>query len=192
MAVIPYWRERLKARKPLGLEALWLVGYNVKLRDDNPEDTWPKAVAKQALLLDYKAWFEETYLPPYLESAFFRDFPEQLPKPASDLDFFVTMSPFLHVVGRAQQTRAYNVPQKKMWEGKWVSVKVHRNFVRLCTWQEHVAAFELQTHTSLDVAQLPVSAQADLIDTVAKGVQVSIRQIAANKDAMAIGKAGKT
>lgn len=187
MGVIVYWRERLRDRNPLGSETLRIEKYNLRKRE-GVEDSWPRAVAKQALLSDYKEWFDRVYLPPFLDTGYYQDCPDQLPKPASDLDFFVTMSPFIHVVGRAQQTRAYMVEQQEQYEGRWITIKVHRNFVRLCEWEEHVATFELLTGMKVHAEPLGVLRDRGNMFTVSQGVKVHIKKIAGNREAMAVGK----
>lgn len=190
MGVIPYWRERLKDHHPLALEALRVEGYNVRKRTDI-ESTWPRAVAKQALLADYKAWYDRVFLPPFLDTGFYQDCPDQLPKRPNEFEFFATLSPFIHIVGRAQQTRAYHVPEQRQHQGEWVTVKVHRNFVRLCEWDEHAATFELLTGFRVYETPLDLQRNHANMHTVAQGVKVNIRQIAANRQAMAIGKTRK-
>lgn len=188
MAVILYWRERLAARNPIRLIALQGADYR-KLQDKAPEDTWPKAVAKQALLQDYKAWFDEVYLDSYRATQFYIDQPELLPPPATDLEFFTTMSPLLHIVGRDQQTRAYFIWESRQHEGRWVKVKVRHNFVRLCDWQSHVAAFELQTGGDMKFEPTR-GRQEENVLVQANGITVAIRKIAQNREALqkAVGR----
>jgi hypothetical protein len=182
MAVIPYWKERLLARCPLHVESL-RVPANLRARNDQPGDTWPRAVAKQALFLDYQAWFDECYLVPYRETSYYQD-GAALPEPAGELDFFITMSPFLHVVGRAQQTRSYFVREPQLHEGEFVMVKAKRNFVRLLTWNEHVAQFELVTGIHIDTPDIGREKRVENIGQVSRGVQLTIRKIAENKATM--------
>ncbi len=185
MSINAYWHERLRARDPIRLDALRQIGFNVKPRQD---DTWPLAVAKQALRLDYKAWFEQVYLPPYLDSGFYQDTPQALPQPLDDLHFFVALAPFIHLIGREEQTRTYKVRVQKKFEGRWVSVKANRNFVRLCEWREHVAAFELATGLSIGLDLPPPSDEN--MSAITQGVTVAITKLASNREAIdrAMGK----
>lgn len=179
MAVVLYWKERLAARNPLRLEALRIVGFNVKPRRDRMEDPWPHSVAKQAMFEDYLVWFDQVYLPPFQEAEFYQDFPDQLPKPADQLEFFTTMSPFVHVLGRKQQTRSYFVPKVTGHEGRWITVKVYRNFVRLCEWEDHVAQFELLTGS--DTEAPPIILKTPRIERIGNALRISMSQIASNK-----------
>lgn len=182
MAVVMYWRERLQSGNPIRLEALQGVNYK-RPQDINPEDPWPKAVSKQALLQDYMAWFDEVYIKPFLDTPFYQDCPEQLPKAATELEFFTTMSPFIHLVGRDQQIRSYPVHEQRFFEEKWVTVKVRRNFVRLCNLKEHVASFELQTGNSINEGA-PARSDVERAEIVADAVKTTVDKIAANKAAM--------
>jgi hypothetical protein len=190
MAVVAYWLQRLRDRRPLWSPGLNLPGQTFRPFRDRPEDSWPQAVSKQALFQDYQLWFTDVYLPPFQASGFYQDVPEALPKPATDLDFFVIMSPMIHLVGRAQQTRSHIVPLREMHQGEWYTVKRRKNFVRLCSWQEHVAAFELQTGLPVAATLPPPTEQ---MKTVARGVKVSIRKLADNKAVLerAIGRAAR-
>lgn len=186
MAVIQYWAERLRDRDPISTPQLRTVN-TVKHHEGRGEDTWPKAVAKQAMYLDYLAWFERVYLPPFQQTPFYQDQPVLLPAPARELDFFVTMSPFIHVVHRDKQTRSYLVREQRQHNGRWLEARVRKNFVRLCEWKEHVAVFELQTGMLID-GGLFAGANFEAIETVAEGTRVVIDRIADNRERMAIGK----
>lgn len=146
MSVVPYWKERLEDRRPVRDLAYWREEYDWKPRLDVPGDTWPRLVACQAIWKDYLAWFEDVYLAPFRESDFFRDFPDQMPAPATEVEFWHTMSPLLYISGNPKmQKRGYFVWGQRTHEGEWVKVKVHRNFIRLGSWDEHVAAYVLAT-----------------------------------------------
>jgi hypothetical protein len=188
MSINAYWHERLSARQPLRLEALRTVGFNMKVREN---DTWPSAVAKQALRLDYLAWFEQVYLPPYLDSGYYVDTPQALPQRLDDLHFFTALSPFIHIIGREEQTRTYRVRTRKQHEGRWLVVKANRNFVRLCEWREHVAAFELAT--GLVVGNKLPDPSLENMETIATGVTVAITKLAGNRETMerAMGRAAE-
>lgn len=190
MTIIPYWHERLRDRQPLRSEALRLEGYNLKMRE-GVVDTWPRAVAKQALRQDYLTWFAEVYLPPFMDSGHYRDCPEALPEPMDELHFFTALSPFIHLVGREAQTRSYRVKELRRHEDRWVPIRVFRNFVRLCEWAEHVAAFELATGIRCRV-QLPPPTRENM-EVVTRGVKVTIKRLADNRATLpeAMGKAPK-
>jgi hypothetical protein len=179
MAVILWWRGRLVDRRPLREDKMWVQDVSFKAQYVSPEDPWPRAIAKAFLLLDYRQWFEEVYLEPYRQCAFYQDQPDQLPKPATDLEFWTTLSPLIHLVGRAQQTRSYNVKEQHLHMDVWVTIKVKKNFIRLLEWGEHVAAFELQTGSHL--AGLHMVAPKPRIEMVAKGVTVVVNRMATNK-----------
>lgn len=145
MAVSLYWRERLLARNPIKYDAFRQEGFDVKYHDGRPGDTWPLRVAKQALLSDYLKWFEEEYLKTFRGVGYYQDFPDALPKPATELEFFTSMSAFLYLTGRHNQTRGYFVWGVTGFEDRFVRARVHRNFIRLCEHNEHVAQYELVT-----------------------------------------------
>lgn len=145
MAVIPYWKERIEDRRPIRELAYYVENYDWKPHDEG-SDTWPRLVAKQALWKDYQAWFEDVYLAPFKLSQYFVDFPDQLPTPATESEFWATIAPYLYVSGhRSLQTRQYYVWQQKKYEEHWIRVKVMRSFVRLGSWDEHLAQFSLLT-----------------------------------------------
>lgn len=180
MAVILYWRERLQARRPIYCDRLAVEKLNLRTIVG---DTWPRAVAKQALFEDYQIWFEEVYLPPYRDTGFYQDMPDQLPKPATSLEFFTTMSPLLHLIARDKQTRSYKVDKQVQHMGEWVTVKSHRNFVRLCEWKEHVAAFELQTGLVVGFRDFPLSSERDeRIMVLVRGQKAYVERLDANKE----------
>jgi hypothetical protein len=146
MSIVPYWKERLEERRPIRELAYWVENYDWKPQPDAPADTWPRMVAKQALWKDYCAWFEDVYLLPFRTSPYFIDFPDQLPVPCTEVEFWHTMSPYLYLSGRPKmQTRGYFVWTQKKHMDEWVRCKVHRNFIRLGTWEEHLAQFALLT-----------------------------------------------
>lgn len=146
MAVVPYWKQRLEERRPIRELAYWREDYDWKPSLAAPSDTWPRMVAKQSLWKDYQAWFEDVYLAPFRASPYFTDFPEQLPSPVGESEFWQTLAPFLYISGsRNMQTRGHFVWDQKMFEGRWVKCKIYRSFVRLGTWEEHTAAFALLT-----------------------------------------------
>jgi len=170
MAVAPYWRERLAARRPIRNDAYWVEGFDYKLHDDRPGDTWPKRLAKQALWMDYLAWFEDVYLPPFKEAPYYQDFPDQLPKPCTEVEFWAAIAPFLYVVGRNIQTRGYFVWGQRQHLGQWVKCKVHRNFIRMADHEECLSTFAMQMGEG----------GADDVRKIARATERAHRSIATN------------
>lgn len=181
MAVILYWRDRLADRCPIRAPVLRIDGFGFRKRQDRPDDPWYKAVARQTLLQDYNAWFADVYLPQFTGVPYYMDYPDQLPKPADDLGFFTQIAPFLYIVDKKQQTRSYLVNIKEPFEGRWLELKTHRNFVRLCEWEEHVAAFRIQTGQDIGATQ---TIHFDSIIRVAGAVRIAKKRIAENKEAL--------
>jgi len=154
MSIVPYWKERLEERRPIRELAYWVENFDWKPQVDAPADTWPRLVAKQALWKDYCAWFEDVYLLPFRSSPYFVDFPDQLPVPCTEVEFWHTMSPYLYISGIPKmQTRGYFVWTQKKHMGEWIRSKAHRNFIRLGTWEEHLAQFALLTGGPSDPTQ---------------------------------------
>ena len=152
MSVVVYWRERLEERRPIRLAAYYQENYDWKPRLEDGGDTWPRLVAKQSIWKDYLAWHEDVYLKPYREAEYFKDFPDQLPQPANEVEFWHIMAPLLYVSGsRNSQTRGYFVWGYRVHMGERVQAKVHRAFVRLLEWEEHMAAFMLAVGGVADV-----------------------------------------
>jgi|GEM_PF-5434519 len=150
MAVVPWWKERLEERRPVRELAYYREGYDWKPRDP-ASDTWPRLVATQALWNDYLAWHEDVYLAPFRASPYFQDFPDQLPKAADEAEFWHTFAPYLYISGSSKmQKRGYYVWDQQKHLDDWVRVKAHRNFVRLGTWEEHLAAFSMLTGNGSD------------------------------------------
>jgi hypothetical protein len=142
MSVLIWWKERLAARAPL---REFVPRYDLKPNRIDPNDTWPHSCARQALVEDYRDWHERFYLKPYREVPYYEANPDKLPQVVSDFEFFSTMVPYLYVIGKDRQVRTYQVPCKKMYDGRWMTVRVTRYFVRFAEWKEHVAAFETST-----------------------------------------------
>ena len=179
--VIAYWRERLVGHNPLRSEKLREPLFNIRLHR-NQEGGWPRAVARQALVQDYVEWFKDVYLRSY-DTPYYVENPDRKPQHANDLEFFSTMAPFLYVVGREIQTRGYLVKIRERYQGEWITVSRRRNFVRLCTWEEHVAAFQMQVGEQLP--SLPVfQSQQETAQVVENAVRVVIRRTEANREAM--------
>lgn len=151
MSVTMYWKERLAAHNPVYCDALRIDKLTVKKRPGQLDD-WPHSVARSTLFDDYVAWHNEVYLSGYREADYYKQHPERLPQPVDELTFFSTMSPWLYIVGKKQQVRTYMVPHRYRYEDEWVEGKKNTYFVRLCEWQHHAAAFELNTGIRLDDA----------------------------------------
>lgn len=145
--VMVWWRERLDARVPLSATFM-IEGYNYKAREGANQDPWPVRVARQALYLDYQSWYIKTILPQY-NTPYYRDHPEKIPLYASELVFFSTMTPYLYIYDKETQVKNYHVKESRKFEGKWVTVKVRRYFIKLGSFQEHLEAFKRETGQTL-------------------------------------------
>lgn len=145
MSVLMYWRDRLKAKQPFYCPSLRKeqVTYKPNRQDEN--NTWPHSVHRETMYEDYLAWYGEEYLKPYVESGYYADCPDQLPQAVNELGFFTTIAPWVYIVGRKEQVRAYKVKGQDHYEGEWYETYKNKYFVRLCTWEQHIAAFELDT-----------------------------------------------
>lgn len=144
MSVVQFWRERLAAKRPLYSEG-WQAKTDYKPRYKDPNNPWPHSVCRTVLYQDYLYWHEDRFVKPYVGVAFFEASPDSVPKPADELTFYVTMAPWLYLLGKDIQQRSYLVPYRIMYEGAWRQGKKRRYFVRLCYWETHVAAFEMYT-----------------------------------------------
>lgn len=166
MSTLQYWKERLDARRPIANDVYWVEEFDYKpLRDANNQplvNTWPKAVAGAAIYSDYRAWFEDVYLVPFRLTPYFMDFPEQLPEPCEEWEFWAAMRPLIHVWGKSSlHKRTWRVwTQHKPEGGNWTKVRRTRNFLRLGTWQEHMNAYELHVN---GVTPEAVKAVADTV-----------------------------
>jgi hypothetical protein len=177
MAVIPWWRGRLLARQPIGEPALWVEGITYKPSTDG--GSWPKCVGKQALYKDYLSWFDDVYLEPYRGVGLYTDNPHLMPTPARDLDFFVTLAPFLYILNRVQQTRAYKIPIKVRYQDGYVTIRTRQNFVRLCAWEAHAAQFALQTGIQVLDPLIPfgiIEAKVEIVAQAAYEQDTAIRE----------------
>lgn len=152
MSTLQYWKERLDARRPFYSDAYWLEDYDWKpaLDDHNRPlaTSWPRAVAGGAFYLDYVAWFNEVYLVSFRLTPYFMDFPDQLPQPCEEWEFWAAMKPLIHVWGKSTlHKRSYRVwTQRKPEGGNWTRVRRTRNFLRLGTLEEHRNAYELHVN----------------------------------------------
>lgn len=152
MSVLQYWQRRLVEKNPIYSEAFRIdkVGYRENIED--PTSTWPRAVARAILFDDYVAWFTDVYLEPYRKSDQYKDFPEIMPRPCDELTFYSTISPWVYIVGKKQQVRTYLVPTRVHHKGDWRNLKINKYFIRLCAWEAHVAAFEL--NVGIDIGMI--------------------------------------
>jgi len=142
MSVMLYWQERLEAQNPLYSESLRIDKVNVRpMHGMDPKASWPRAISRSALYEDYCRWHKDQFLQLYRGIAW----SGPMPKPAEELIFFSTMSPWLYVVGKDEQVRTYLVPHSEKYEGEWVHCKKNRYFIRLLDWQYHAVQFELTT-----------------------------------------------
>lgn len=165
MSIAQYWLERLNAQNPLYNEKLRVDRVNVRMHPGEDHNSfWPRAVARQVLYQDYTSWHDEVFLKNYRESAYWS---ERLPNPAVELHFYTTLSPWVYIVDKDKQVRNYKVPAKLQYEDEWYEGRKGRNFIRLCEWKHHVAAFELDT--GLTVADSPYQTFDDRVRELAVG-----------------------
>jgi hypothetical protein len=108
-------------------------------------------VQRTTLYEDYLSWCEQVYLAPYRDSEYFRLYPQMVPKPDEEIIFYSSLYPWIYLVGKKKQVRSYLVDTKEAFEGQWYETKKMKYFVRLCSWEDHVAAFEL--YTGHDITQ---------------------------------------
>lgn len=149
-AIIPWWRERLKARCPLSPAFMidQFNGYNYKLRAGEVQDTWPARVARQALYFDYQSWHDK-HAQVAFNTPYYKEFPERVPQYASELTFFSTLTPYLYVRDKASMVKVYWAKERKLFEGRWITVEVRRYFIRLGEYEEHRRAFVQETATEV-------------------------------------------
>ncbi len=145
MSAITYWRECLINKFPLRMSSANTAGVWVKYRKGPRTTTWPYAVARAALYEDYRVWFRQSYLKQFVGIKGYFGVGDQLPQPDSELSFYVAMAPWLYLVSKEEQVRSYVVPVREHLDGRWWTLKKHRNFVRLCRHEQHVAVFEMLT-----------------------------------------------
>ena len=136
-----WWEERLKAHDPIGVPAVHLDGYNLKMHPTSQEP-WPKAVARSALYEDYRFWFEDRAIKPIMKSPNYD--PKMLPITKTEHEFFICMKPWIYI-DKDHQVKNYWVWGQRQHEGEWVKVKVRRWFVRLMPWEAHAIAFFVDT-----------------------------------------------
>lgn len=156
MPVATWWRKRLEEQNPIGDPVLWVPGFNVRPSRD-PNEKWPRAVARQALYMDFVAWYENEYLLGYRKTEMYVRFPEQLPITPTELTFWMAIAPFLYLHGKKVSVRNYFVKKPVQHQGAWLQVKVRRYFVRLEPWQKYVDRYEVNTGRKLYSA--PLSAE---------------------------------
>ena len=180
MSVIEYWKSRLKSRDPFFSKSLRLPRVNYKDHRPFTGDTWPRAIVRQAMFADYLAWHEDAFLAPYRNMPFYEDREDKLPKAVDELAFFTTMAPWVYIVGKKQQVRAYAVPTQKWHESEWVKCKVNKYFIRLCEWEDHVAVFELLT--GLRVSEDAVFFDVERAKRVSEVVEAHLERIKNNRE----------
>ena len=139
MASLIWWKERLREGSPLWSEALRLDRINLR---KPMERDWPSAVARGALYQDYENWFNIEFLSPYKDA---RTEKLDLPKPDDQLTFFATLGPVIYLAGKEKQVKVCQVPVPAHHEGRWVTVKKSRYFIRLFSLDTHIAAYETVT-----------------------------------------------
>lgn len=159
MSVIPYWRERLEEGRPIRLDTYWEAEFDWRNGVADTSESWPRMVACQAFWMDYQAWFEDVYLVPYRESAYFKDFPDQMPKPESEGGFWSQFGPMVYI-NRKTQRRGYFVWGQKKYEDEWVKVKVYRSFIRMASHKECLAQLELILGAKDPMARIDIVAGA--------------------------------
>lgn len=143
MTALLYWRGRLQAGEPLHHQAERPQGADVRFRSGQGPNGWPHALAKQKLYDDYIWWFNAVYSKPFLDTVYYQDHPEKLPKPMDRLAFFSVMQPLVNPLDT--EPRTYPVKVQTFFEGKYLAVKRSRSFYRLASLEEHKVAFSLHT-----------------------------------------------
>jgi hypothetical protein len=149
MSAMLYWKERLLTGMPFYASKMYVEGLNYKPNRKDPTSPWPHSVARSAFYADYCIWHNEAYLPQFKDQPHYKEYPEDLPMMADELGFFATIAPWLYVVGKSRQVRSYAVTERVHQDGEWHEARRKRYFVRLCSREVHVAAFELFTGTDL-------------------------------------------
>ncbi len=139
------WEARLLARHPLGDLSLREEGFNVRSwAGKNGE--WPRAVARQALYLDYQGWFAQEMQG---NLKFLIDNNLSAPVIPTELQFFIAMGPWLYVDGKDWHVKNYNIKASKPINRGFARVQVRRYFVRLVEWERHVSTFEACVNRSI-------------------------------------------
>lgn len=181
MSAILYWQGRLIERQPIWHAPLRIEGDVIRShRKEN--DTWPHAICRSAMYADYLEWFKRVYLPPFEGQPYYANSPDRLPEPADELNFYVTLSPWVYLLGKKAHVRMRNVSHRVCVEGRWIETKASRYFVRLCEWEDHVAAFELKTGIRLGIP--PPLFDSGRAKTVAEaGLRYSTRYVGSPADA---------
>ncbi len=136
MSVQNWWELRLRARDPL--EFVHVQGFDYRPKQ-GVRDTWPNAVGRQSLYEDYCAWCEK----------------QDVLQVETDLIFFLKVKPWIYIVDKKWHVKNYNVPKRQQYEGRWITLRVRRYFVRLRPYEEHVEVFEEKTGQSLSLPQKP-------------------------------------
>lgn len=137
---ILWWRERLLDRFPLS-QIFAVEGYAYKRRDGDVSERWPARVSRQDLYRDYVAWTHDNNAKAWPN----KEPEDRRPLPVSDLIFYSTLTPMLYMGNKARMVKNYHIKEQVLFEGKYVSVKKRRYFIRLAPWQEHVDAYLRET-----------------------------------------------
>lgn len=139
-----WWRQRLQQQFPLN-QVLWQEGYSYKKREGQTNETWPARVSRHDLYKDYVLWVDgnNAIAWPHLEKE------DRRPLPVSELIFYSTLNPFFYMGNKARMVRNYHVKEQRLFEGRYITVKKRRYFIRLAPWQEHVTAFLRETGTKI-------------------------------------------
>lgn len=125
-----YWRRCLQQARPVLSDINWTKGETYRPAQIRPDATWPRAVRRSTLYLDYQQWCNRIGMVDV----------------ESEIIFFQSMAPLLYIANKGKQVRRYSVKiQQRTYEGHWVTVTHKVNFIRLCTLPCHVAAFEILT-----------------------------------------------
>lgn len=148
MSIERYWQERLVSGFPLRSRALYQEGYDLRSWSGKT-GVWPRAVARQSLYADYQDWHAEVFLAEYQNSEFFQSHPDMVPKPATEMQFFVTMGPWLYIDGKSWHVKNYNVKKQERSNGEWVKVTARRYFIRLVELERHTRVFEASVGRSI-------------------------------------------
>lgn len=136
-----WWRERLKAQFPLTSPDVWQEGYSWKAREGANEEGWPGRVSRQDLYLDYTMWVNDNNAKAWPN----KPIEERRPLPVTELVFYSTLTPMFYMGDKSRMVKNYHVKEQQTFEGRLITVKKRRYFIRLAPWNEHVAAFLRET-----------------------------------------------
>lgn len=186
MLVAPWWYERLREGSPVSVtRSPWVRDFDFKTSKDNDDETWPFAVCRSSLYLDYLRYFviraEE------IRTQSTRHWTRTL-VPATETAFFSTIGPWLYLHSAHDQVRNYRV----LREGK----PGYAYFVRFAPLEAHRLAFELDigllingtirpdekgVHGPQSSGLLPEYRQAMMLEKLEKWRKPFADQIASNR-----------